>query len=359
MALEREYGPALAALVGEELVRDFACLELPGSTLPWTSTGLEVERGSRVTILARGEVWIEGTGIRAGARFHLWRRIVGPEGISPVRKGAQDTTTFVADRPGALELAICHGEWATPAGELATPPEAYAAGRGNLEVVVIVWQDAASADPSPGLRKLAERTGDRLASDEVARLRSAPTRPDGWEYLWFLGESDSFAPSDGNARIHAHTRDDAAILRRPVDVEMTPDSRLSWRWKIDRLPSGKPEDALLSHDYLSIAAEFDCGRDLTYLWSCSLPEDRVFACPIPQWTPRETHVVVRSGQAGLGAWVSEERDLYADYEGILGRPPVRLVAIWLIAVSLFQHGEGRADFESIVVEGGGGRVAVL
>lgn len=359
MPLEQAYRPELDALVGQGQVRAFACLELPGSALPWTATGLEVARGSRVTLLARGEVWIEGTGIRAGPRFHLWRRIVGPEGIAPVRKGAQDTTTFVADRPGALELAICHGEWASPTGELATPPEVYAAGQGALEVVVIVWQGAAATDPAPALAELAERAGDRLASDEAARLRSSPTRPDGWEYLWFLGESDSFARPEGEAQIHAHTRDDAAILRRPVDVEMTPETRLAWRWKIDRLPSEQPEDALLTHDYLSIAAEFDCGRDLTYLWSCSLPENRVFACPIPQWTPRETHVVVRSGRTGLGSWAGEERDLYADYEGILGRPPVRLVAIWLIAVSLFQHGEGRADFASIVVEGGGRRVVVL
>ena len=115
---------------------------------------------------------------------------------------------------------------------------------------------------------------------------------------------------------------------------------------------------LVQRRHLSIAAEFSCGRDLTYLWSCSLPEDRVFVCPIPQWAPRETHVVVRSGAAGLGTWVSEERNLYADYEKILGRPPVRLVALWLIAVSLFQHGEGQADFASIAVEGGGRRIAV-
>ncbi len=358
MSIEQSYRPALESLVGEGLVEGFACLELAGSTLPWTDTGLRVARGSRVTLLARGEVWIEGTGIRAGARFHLWRRIVGPEGVSPVRKGTQDTTSFVADRPGSLELAVCHGEWATPGGELATPPEAYAAGQGALEVVAILWAGAARVDPTAALTRLAEASGDALATDEVGRLRSAPSRPDGWEYLWFLGESDTFAHAADAGCIHAHTRDDAAILRRPVDLAMTPDTRLTWRWKIDHLPSAEPEDQLLTHDYLSIAAEFSCGRDLTYLWSCSLPEDRVFACPIPQWTPRETHVVVRSGEDGLGRWVSEERNLYDDYEQILGQPPARLVAIWLIAVSLFQHGEGRADFASIAVDGGGRRLAI-
>ncbi|MDJ0848209.1 MAG: DUF3047 domain-containing protein [Myxococcota bacterium] len=358
MGIEEAYRKALESLAGDGLVEGFACLELTGSTLPWTGTGLEVVRGSGVTLLARGEVWIDGTGIRAGARFHLWRRIVGPEGVSPVRKGSQDTTTFVADRPGALELAVCHGEWATAAGELATPPEAYAAGQGALEVVAIVWAGDARVDPTPALARLQQDSGDPLAADEIARLGSGRARPDGWEYLWFLGESDTFAHAVDASCIHAHTRDDAAILRRPVDLPMTPDTRLAWRWKIDRLPSTEPEDQLLTHDYLSIAAEFSCGRDLTYLWSCSLPEDRVFACPIPQWTPRETHVVVRSGDAGLGSWVSEERNLYSDYEQILGQPPERLVAIWLIAVSLFQHGEGRADFASISVEGGGRRLAV-
>jgi DUF3047 family protein len=134
---------------------------------------------------------------------------------------------------------------------------------------------------------------------------------------------------------------------------------VAWRWKVDRLPSGAAEDTLLCHDYLSLALEFENGRDLSWYWSARLPPETHFACPIPQWTPRETHLVVRSGAAGLGAWQSERRDVYADYRRAIGEPPRRIVAAWLIANSLFQHGSGSAEFADIHLQGAGRRLDVI
>ena len=42
-----------------------------------------------------------------------------------------------------------------------------------------------------------------------------------------------------------------------------------------------------------------------------------------------------------------------DYVDILGEKPGRIVAVWLIAVSIFQHGEGRAAFGPIHIDAGG------
>ena len=79
---------------------------------------------------------------------------------------------------------------------------------------------------------------------------------------------------------------------------------------------------------------------------------------IPWWAPRETHVVVRSGTEGLGRWYDEERDVYDDYREILGDSPGRIVSVWLIAVSLFQQGEGRAQFDSIALTSGGDTISI-
>jgi len=75
----------------------------------------------------------------------------------------------------------------------------------------------------------------------------------------------------------------------------------------------------------------------------------VFTCPLPTWAPRETHMVVRSGAAGLGSWQSEKRNLYQDYKAALGDPPKRIVGVWLIAVSIFKHGEGIAEFADMKI----------
>ncbi len=69
--------------------------------------------------------------------------------------------------------------------------------------------------------------------------------------------------------------------------------------------------------------------------------------------------MVRSGSSGLGAWHAEQRPLQADYARAIGDPPARIVAVWLIAVSLFQKRSGDADFADIWLEGGGSRLQVL
>jgi hypothetical protein len=101
---------------------------------------------------------------------------------------------------------------------------------------------------------------------------------------------------------------------------------------VDALPSELPEDTQLSHDYLSVAVEFSDGRDLTYTWSRELPVETSYWCPLPGWSDREHHLVVRSGlevRARRGG-----KRPYADHAGAWVMP-ARIA--WPIAVSLFQR----------------------
>jgi hypothetical protein len=80
-----------------------------------------------------------------------------------------------------------------------------------------------------------------------------------------------------------------------------------------------------------------------FYWSAELPPDTAHRCPIPKWSTRETHIVLRSGTTGLGHWVQEERNLYADYQRWVGEPPARILRVWLIALGMFQPGEGQGE----------------
>jgi hypothetical protein len=146
-----------------------------------------------------------------------------------------------------------------------------------------------------------------------------------------------------------HTERDVGILRRDVDVPLTDATRLRWSWRVDELPSELAEDALPTHDYLSIALEFDNGQDLTWHWSAELPPGHHYRCPLPHWRERETHWVVRSGTADLGRWVDDERPVRADYEAAVGDPPERIVGVWFIAVSVFQGGRGECAYRDVTI----------
>jgi hypothetical protein len=151
----------------------------------------------------------------------------------------------------------------------------------------------------------------------------------------------------GAAVIRCQCDNDAMILQRSLEAPFTPDTRLRWSWKVESLPSARAEDSLATHDYLSLAVEFDNGQDLTYLWSAALEPERSFRCPVASWRQRETHIVIRSGHEGLGRWIDEERDLWRDYQNAIGSPPARIVGVWLIAASIFQHGQGRCEYRDI------------
>ena len=338
-------------LAGAQLVR------LPANVPPWTDIGIRVAKGDELTILAEGRVIVSAdAGLDARPRYALWARLGGR---GPVWTGTRDTQSFRCDREGALELAIYNGEWKSPDGVLGTPIEAYEGLSGGIEALVLHWRGEAR-DGLAALHRAAP--GEPLVEAELARMANPAVPPAGWSYLWFLGQSETFRtlrPPDSRPCIACVTDDDVAILRRPVSLALGPDTEVSWRWRVALLPSSRPEDTLLCHDYLSVAVEFENGRDLSWYWSSALPTETHFACPIPQWNSRETHLVVRSGAEGLGLWQSERRNVFADYVRAIGEPPARIVAVWLIAVSLFQHGRGEAEFTDIALTSAGERVELV
>jgi hypothetical protein len=332
---------------------DLVTLTLPGNRPPWTATGLEVEAGDHISLLGSGFIrWSPTRDIGAGAKFHLWARVPGGEVVSCT----QDTTTFVADRAGPLELCVYKGEWADRAGNLATGIGPYAANLGELEVTAVRW--APGVDPAEGLATLAHP----LAPVERHRLAHPVTRPPGWQHLLAFGETDIFRAGEvaGRASIDVVCDDDAGILRTPVDWPLDELTTFEWAWKFDQLPSSVGEDTTWAHEYVSIALEFDSGRDLTWYWSAALePVEATFDCPVRAWTARETHMPLRRGREGLGVWHHEQRRPWEDHLRFMGPPPARVVAVWLIGVSHFTRGLGRATFTDIRLSGPGGEHDVL
>ena len=188
-------------------------------------------------------------------------------------------------------------------------------------------------------------------------LTGEPNPPQGWSYLEEIAalcKADIFKAASAAGKgepkrqIAIHTKQNAGILVRPTDVALKPATTLRWRWNVETLPSKVSEETAPKHDYLSIAVKFDNGQDLTYMWSAELPEGKGFRCPLPTWDVRETHVVVRSGGGDLGRWLSEERNVLADYKKYVGgTAPTKITEVWLIANTIFQQGEGTAHVGDI------------
>jgi hypothetical protein len=345
-------GVALRDLLAE-VAADARLVDVQVNKPPWTAAGVHVAAGEQVTWLAWGAAYLaRPLGIGWGPAFMLLGRV----GDGPAQDSARDTLTFTADRKGRVELATRFPGVPGEDGSFVTDRVPYRAMSGRLEAVVVRW--AAGTDPGEALSSVASRDASGLCAAEAARLADPPQPPPGWDHHPLTGREEIYAPSE--AGITACCRRAVGIVRRPADAPLTPTLRLRWSWRLDELPSRLPEDTGLTHDYLSVALEFDDGQDLTWHWSSSLPPGFAYRCPLPHWRHRETHIVARSGTADLGRWIDEERPVLADHQVAIGGPaPARVVRAWLISVSCFQMGEGRGEFGRIELVDGDDVIRVL
>ena len=339
---------ALLAQAPPSTVKEFHWVTVPATQPPWLGSGIQLESGEEVSLFVAGRVYANRLlDVYVPNSVQLWFK-VGAEG--EIFRGTRDSHSFSPAAAGELMIGnYFPNDWADTRGARKQSDSVYKAVSGELKVLVIRWTGTAAE----GLRALAAEAavGNRLQS-ELARIDAGDSTPEGWQYLWHLGPAEiyQYSPStDGNRGMRCRTCGDVGILQKDVDLPLTESSEISWRWCVEQLPSTVREDSVPSHDYLSIAVEFDDGRDITYYWSSNLPVGTGYDCPLPNWAGIEYHVAIRSGSEGLGQWHSERRNLHADYRHYMGDPPSRIVRVWLIANSIFQRGEGVCEYADIVL----------
>lgn len=347
--LRAQLTPALEQLDAEVLSCTWVDVAPGGEA--WNDSEINLLAGARISLLAEGYVYVSRAfDVAIAPKVGLWFRI----GDEPLAKMIDSACSFETSSGGRLRFtAKPPGEFANKAGgfeaDLSRKPL-----DGGYRVAVVQWRDSLEAS----LAKAA-KVEPTLFSPLLERLRNPVLPPAGWHYLWRLGQGEIYSPHNHGHELCCHTRGDVGILQFPLHRPLTADSSLSWDWLVEQLPSALPEHIPPTHDYLSIAVEFDNGLDLTWMWSCALPVDTIFQCPLPWWDQRETHWVVRSGTEQLGQWLSERRPLLADYErAIGGTPPKNIVAVWLIANTAFQRGEARCLYRDITITDAQGTVPV-
>lgn len=343
------------AAEGPDPVRISAAVEFEHSHDGWKASGLDVEAGEEISVFAEGSVDM-GLPRRLSPSMFLWLRI-GEDG--KVFNVASDEYTFVADRGGELFMAVRPAGlyWddergSFPSGFEGVPDYPLAA-----RAEAVVWR----AGAEEGLRLLARAGADRYAR-ALRHLSFDPVLPANFSYLWNLGNSLVFEEfRDGNrAGIRALPEISAGIVKRPLDIPLTPATRIDFEWRYRNLPALGPETEAQFHDYVSIAVEFDNGQDLTWLWSDHLAAGTSFRCPLPWWDQRETHMVLQHGQQGLGGWHSHSRPVAADYaEAVGGTMPQRIVGVWFINAGLFGGPGGEAVFANAIIRDGEQRIEVF
>ena len=324
---------------------EWASFSLNPENMPWDTSLMNVEQGDQVTFILTGrwflsrpaDLWFE-----PGFVFHS--RV----GDGSIYNPSLNAGTVKADKSGPLLIARSAGQFKNPQGELALPKDDYQNADGKIDGIAIRWRN----DAQKGLKNI-------LASGDVGgllalahqRLATPKPTPIGWKNHFNFGGGETFTLG-GNNEVCCDTHKNVSILQHDVKHELDAGLKLNWKWNVEELPSKVAENTVATHDYLSIAVEFDDGQDLTYFWSATLPVGEVFRCPLPGWDKVETHYVQRSGLTEMGRWLNEERNLKADYDEFIGGTATTVVKVWLLGVSVFQRTSGACRFADITLTNG-------
>ncbi len=146
--------------------------------------------------------------------------------------------------------------------------------------------------------------------------------PAPWELKVKSGKAEfTVGADDGLTAIHLKSVDSSFSLQRPVDIDLKRYPVLSWKWKVTKLPAGGDFRHSGTDDQAAqIFVAFTKTKSIVYIWDTTAPEGlEVSTSPVPFITVKV--VVVRSGAAQAGRWLTENRNVYEDYTKLYGEEP--------------------------------------
>lgn len=161
-----------------------------------------------------------------------------------------------------------------------------------------------------------------------------------WEELQIKGSTDyRIVSSEGKPVIWASGRNSASGLIRFIEFDAHQCPHIEWSWRVDQLQADanlrkRSADDVAASIYLlfgdpGLLSDPNLVPTLRYVWSNeNVKVNDVVNNP---YLPRYVHsVVVRTGRAHLGQWISESRNIAEDYRLAFGtEPPGKIQAVVL------------------------------
>lgn len=200
--------------------------------------------------------------------------------------------------------------------------------------------------------------GDKLVVDDFQSYKEGAFPEDWGLKKWYMhacGKADrvlTVKAENGNKYLSADSAGDSCTVGKEFSYHMSDYKYLSWRWRVRALPKGGNEAGKGTND--SAAGLYVCFKGVTrlpycikYVWSSSMPVGAVFSSPHRKATKI---AVLRSGQAGIGEWTQEKRNVYDDYVKFYGVKTIKdPVAFAILTDSDDTASQAAADYDDISV----------
>lgn len=151
--------------------------------------------------------------------------------------------------------------------------------------------------------------------------------PDGWKgQSWGSPKYDFRIVTQGGRKVlQLKSANESSTISKELKVDVKSHPILQWSWQAVTLPNGGDARKSATDDQAAqVYVTFPRfpsqvrSRVISYIWDTTAPVGAVFKS---EKTGLVTYVVVRSGPADLGQWLTESRNVLEDYKKIYGEAP--------------------------------------
>ena len=194
---------------------------------------------------------------------------------------------------------------------------------------------------------------------------------DGWQsFDSDLEECYEIGKEEDNFYLKARTKDRGSIIAKECNYSLKEFPVITWRWRALMFPEGADERFKRSGDSVAgiyiIFPSFINPVKLTnkpgfkvpvpdsmkpecikYVWSASLPIGTVIDSP---YASKTKIVVLQNGTSPLNTWITEEVNVYKDYQRLFNKEPDEVQAVGILTDADDTSSEAMADYDDIFLK---------
>lgn len=198
---------------------------------------------------------------------------------------------------------------------------------------------------------------DQLVIGDFSQLASGDELPDAWEPMVFdnIDRHTEYGliKDNGKTVIKAHSSNAASGMICPLRIDSYAYPVIKWRWKIDHVLKKTDVTSKKGDDYAAriyVAFAFDPetagwwertrhksaelfsqkevpGTALNYIWAGKASVNTILPNP---YISESMMVIVQSGNAKAGQWITHERNIVDDYKNAFGRTPPEIIGVGIM-----------------------------
>jgi hypothetical protein len=183
---------------------------------------------------------------------------------------------------------------------------------------------------------------DRLVITDFSIGADEAGVPKGWQLQEKSGKADIALVKDEDLNaVRFRSANTSFSLQKEVNVDLKQFPVLTWKWKVTKLPVGGDFRRSKTDDQAAqLFLAFSKTKAIVYIWDTTVPQGTMGNAAAPFFMSIKA-VVVRSGAADMGKWLTEVRNVYDDYKRLFGDEPPPVAGVRLQINS--QHTETSAE----------------